>query len=171
MIAAGSSGATAEYASRISALLLDRFVPQDPLRNELIAWLVYGPVSAVVVTIIYALVTVPVVVPHLSDIPQDVLRDRIGFALAVGVTAGAAFGLGSPTPIRYAITSLAGTTAGPHPRRLGRFLDWAYQAGVVRIAGIAYQFRHRELQDRLTPASSGWPAGAAADGRLTRRSR
>lgn len=35
------------------------------------------------------------------------------------------------------------------PWRLGRFLHWAYRAGLIRIAGIAYQFRHRELQDYL----------------------
>ncbi|MGC4900483.1 NACHT domain-containing protein [Micromonospora echinospora] len=35
------------------------------------------------------------------------------------------------------------------PWRLGRFLDLCYQAGLVRIAGNGYQFRHRELQDYL----------------------
>ncbi|MGX7829657.1 hypothetical protein ACTG9Q_31675 [Actinokineospora sp. 24-640] len=35
------------------------------------------------------------------------------------------------------------------PWRLGRFLHWCYQAGLIRQAGIGYQFRHRELQDHL----------------------
>lgn len=35
------------------------------------------------------------------------------------------------------------------PWRLGRFLAWCYEAGLVRVAGIGYQFRHRELQDHL----------------------
>lgn len=35
------------------------------------------------------------------------------------------------------------------PWRLGSFLDWCYQAGLIRIAGISYQLRHRELQDYL----------------------
>jgi hypothetical protein len=35
------------------------------------------------------------------------------------------------------------------PWRLGRFLDLCYQAGLLRIAGAGYQFRHRELQDNL----------------------
>ncbi|MGW5260874.1 hypothetical protein ACWEQG_07870 [Microbispora sp. NPDC004025] len=35
------------------------------------------------------------------------------------------------------------------PWRLGRFLDWCHAAGLLRTAGIAYQFRHRELQDYL----------------------
>jgi hypothetical protein len=36
---------------------------------------------------------------------------------------------------------------GKLPVRLERFLDWAVSAGVLRRAGAAYQFRHRELQD------------------------
>ncbi|MER6833454.1 NACHT domain-containing protein [Streptomyces cellulosae] len=35
------------------------------------------------------------------------------------------------------------------PWRLGLFLDWCSQAGLVRVAGTAYQFRHRELQEHL----------------------
>ncbi|MEU0932452.1 NACHT domain-containing protein [Embleya sp. NPDC005971] len=34
-------------------------------------------------------------------------------------------------------------------RRLGAFLHWSYGAGLLRISGIAYQFRHRELQNWL----------------------
>lgn len=40
------------------------------------------------------------------------------------------------------------------PWRLGRFLDWCCEAGLIRVAGMAYQFRHRELQEflaRTTP--------------------
>jgi hypothetical protein len=35
------------------------------------------------------------------------------------------------------------------PFRLGRFLAWCHRAGLVRVSGAAYQFRHRELQDLL----------------------
>ncbi|MEU2390402.1 NACHT domain-containing protein [Streptomyces sp. NPDC007369] len=35
------------------------------------------------------------------------------------------------------------------PWRLGRFLAWASEAGLLRVAGNAYQFRHLELQDHL----------------------
>jgi len=35
------------------------------------------------------------------------------------------------------------------PPRLGRFLDWACRAGLLRRAGATYQFRHRELQEWL----------------------
>jgi hypothetical protein len=36
------------------------------------------------------------------------------------------------------------------PFRLVVFLDWACEAGLLRYAGPAYQFRHRELQQWLT---------------------
>lgn len=38
---------------------------------------------------------------------------------------------------------------GRLPWRVGVFLHWAYGAGLLRIGGVAYQFRHRELQDWL----------------------
>ncbi|AQZ61448.1 unnamed protein product [[Actinomadura] parvosata subsp. kistnae] len=38
------------------------------------------------------------------------------------------------------------------PWRLGRFLAWCCGAGLMRQAGVSYQFRHRELQDHLADA-------------------
>jgi hypothetical protein len=35
------------------------------------------------------------------------------------------------------------------PWRLSVFMNWCYDAGLLRIAGIGCQFRHRELQDYL----------------------
>ncbi|WP_406326541.1 NACHT domain-containing protein [Streptomyces sp. NBC_00203] len=40
------------------------------------------------------------------------------------------------------------------PWRLGRFLAWASDAGLLRIAGNAYQFRHLELRDHLAGAEA-----------------
>src|SRR5262249_32656734 len=40
--------------------------------------------------------------------------------------------------------------AGKLPFRAARFLDWAYSVGLLRISGIAVQFRHVELQNWLT---------------------
>lgn len=34
--------------------------------------------------------------------------------------------------------------------RLGAFLNWAYEGGLLRITVNAYQFRHQELQESLT---------------------
>ncbi|MFD8009505.1 hypothetical protein [Streptomyces sp. NPDC058955] len=46
------------------------------------------------------------------------------------------------------------------PWRLGRFLHECHQAGILRTAGAAYQFRHRELQDHLAGRSSHSPTTA-----------
>ncbi|BFO18203.1 NACHT domain-containing protein [Streptomyces sp. KM77-8] len=45
---------------------------------------------------------------------------------------------------------------GQLPRRIGRFLKWSHQVGLLRTSGGAYQFRHREFQQWL---AAGSPAG------------
>jgi hypothetical protein len=55
--------------------------------------------------------------------------------------------LGGSASLRYVSFLLC--TRGRLPWRLGRFLHHCYQLGLVRVAGAAYQFRHRELQEHL----------------------
>jgi hypothetical protein len=68
--------------------------------------------------------------------------------LAVGLAGVLAFGLLS---WRYITLLLCTRRWNSHwlPWRLGSFLRWCYDAGLIRAAGIGYQFRHRELQDYL----------------------
>jgi hypothetical protein len=79
----------------------------------------------------------------------------VGIAVgpAVGVTGGVVYGLilraDSPWP-RYLFVTLILARRGDLPRRPAIFLDWAYEAGLVRLSGIAVQFRHREFQTWLT---------------------
>ncbi|WP_049558956.1 NACHT domain-containing protein [Nonomuraea sp. SBT364] len=83
----------------------------------------------------------------------------VGLAVnfAGGVTFGLAAGLAGGGLTFGVAAGLAGTrylalllcTRGRLPLRLGRFLQWCHDAGLIRTAGIAYQFRHRELQDHL----------------------
>ncbi|MGW6457110.1 NACHT domain-containing protein [Streptomyces sp. NPDC055078] len=73
------------------------------------------------------------------------------FAPLAGTLAAITAGLASvPAGLRYGVFLLF-TRFGHHrlPWRLGRFLHWATQVGIMRTAGTAYQFRHRELQDWL----------------------
>ncbi len=65
-------------------------------------------------------------------------------ALAVGLI----FVANSPWP-RYLFTALLLALRGDLPRRPAVFMDWAYQAGLMRLSGIAVQFRHREFQTWL----------------------
>jgi hypothetical protein len=71
--------------------------------------------------------------------------------LAASLTGGLAFGLGygADTWARYHMGVIVGAISGSGPMSFGTFLDWAQQAGLLRLSGIAYQFRHRQLQDWL----------------------
>ncbi|WP_329012044.1 hypothetical protein [Streptomyces sp. NBC_00690] len=68
----------------------------------------------------------------------------IVFGLTVGLMIGLVVGAASR---RYLVFLLC--LRGQLPFRLGRFLDWATDAGLLRYSGAAYQYRHRELQHWL----------------------
>ncbi|MFE7274706.1 NACHT domain-containing protein [Streptomyces sp. NPDC057623] len=83
-----------------------------------------------------------------SEVAAGNLPAAVGVVMGIMLVpvAGSAGGAG----MRY-IALLLCTRLGPGalPWRLGRFLRWATTAGLLRGAGIAHQFRHRELQDWL----------------------
>jgi hypothetical protein len=94
-----------------------------------------------------------------GDLASGLLA-AVVFGLVVGTGAGVAMGtafgvsLGAVSLLavilvanawtRYAVLLLL-CTRRILPWRLGKFLNWAYQGGLLRISGNAYQFRHREL--------------------------
>jgi hypothetical protein len=75
------------------------------------------------------------------------LGPTAGWPLAISYAALVGLTVASAPWRRY--LSLLICTYGRLPWRLGRFLGWADDAGILRTSGIAYQFRHRELQDWL----------------------
>jgi hypothetical protein len=90
----------------------------------------------------------------------------IGYSIAgsLGVTAGVLAGLSvgfmmfvafMPGAARYtALLLCTRRRSGAWlPWRLNRFLGWCHDAGLLRVAGIAYQFRHLELQHHLAGSS------------------
>ncbi|HEX2314743.1 MAG TPA: hypothetical protein VHJ17_13460 [Thermomonospora sp.] len=79
---------------------------------------------------------------------QGVLA-ALACALAGGVTFGLAFGAIAWS--RTVIGLVTAASRGLLPLRLWTFLDWACEARLLRVSGATYQFRHRELQDHLTP--------------------
>ncbi|MEO3867358.1 NACHT domain-containing protein [Nonomuraea sp. B12E4] len=85
---------------------------------------------------------------------QDVVESLV-CALIGGVTFGLAFGAiaWARAMIGLAVAAMRGLL----PLRLWTFLDWACEARLLRVSGATYQFRHRELQDFLTPYESGGP--------------
>ncbi|MFI6435004.1 NACHT domain-containing protein [Streptomyces sp. NPDC050759] len=86
-----------------------------------------------------------------------IMREALapGFVLACALTMGAGFGISAGLAgVRH--LALLMSTRGRLPTGLGRFLWWCHQAGLLRAAGVAYQFRHHELQEYLarTPEPS-----------------
>ena len=89
----------------------------------------------------------------------NVLVFGLVLGLVFGLVAGLVFGLGfaltsglafTANPwVRYHVTVMIIAVRQQGPLRFGVFLDWAQQAGLLRVSGVAYQFRHRQLQDWL----------------------
>jgi hypothetical protein len=63
----------------------------------------------------------------------------------VALVVGLIFAAKSPWP-RYLFAVLFLAHQGDLPRRPAVFMNWTYQAGLMRLSGIAVQFRHREFQ-------------------------
>jgi hypothetical protein len=75
------------------------------------------------------------------------------FAAALGLSFGLPAGVGTTGAsawTRYYISVVINAACKRSPLRFGAFLDWARQAGLLRVSGVTYQFRHRQLQDWLT---------------------
>jgi hypothetical protein len=75
----------------------------------------------------------------------------IALALVIGMTAGVT--LGSRCWLRYTISITIEAYRGNVPMAFERFTDWAYGAGILRISGVSYQFRHDKLRSSLAPAA------------------
>jgi len=95
------------------------------------------------------------------DGPIDGLVYGLDWALGVGLPVGLVVVANSPWP-RYLVATTILARRGDLPRRPAVFLDWAYGAGLMRLSGIAVQFRHREFQTWLTTRSQPTEDRAAA---------
>jgi hypothetical protein len=84
----------------------------------------------------------------LPESPASVLIDA-------GDTSG-----GASAWTRYYLSVLVTRLRGRGPWHFTAFLEWGQRAGLLRVVGVAYQFRHRQLQDLLTTSTSP-PSGAA----------
>jgi hypothetical protein len=77
------------------------------------------------------------------------LMGGLAFGLVCGLLIGLAYGLGSGAAGPYATASLLFAFTGIFPPRPAQFLEWARNAGLLRVTGIAYQFRHDSYQQWL----------------------
>jgi hypothetical protein len=150
-------------------LVFDRSTPL--LFGVLGGVLVTLPLAILVSLVGWLLVAITDSAPPESTSPRAALRNDRGAALlsAGCFTAGLGlpFELLSPDPVlplflilavvivllhtwgRYRLAATVLAVRGRLPWRLARFLDDAYRLGVLRQVGPVYQFRHRELQERI----------------------
>ncbi|MGW7362474.1 NACHT domain-containing protein [Streptomyces sp. NPDC054841] len=117
--------------------------PRYELRAELITGLVLGLLFPVLVASCWLVLVVDPGPP--PTIPRDLVPPAwywltwwlAGFVACSGeLTRYAAFVICADVPRRL-------------PWRLAAFTHWIYKAGLMRVSGDAYQFRHRELQEWL----------------------
>jgi hypothetical protein len=93
---------------------------------------------------------------------------RLWLRLGISCLAAAVIYLAATPWARY-IAGAAVAAVTPRSRlpvRLGRFLDWACTAGLLRQSGAVYQFRHQDLQEWLEkPGKPVRPARYASERR------
>ena len=121
--------------------------PEEPLTNDLIFGLVLGGVAGIATGLPGGLTGGLATSLHLNahlTVPGSAL-----LAITISVLAGVA--LGSRAWLRYVIALAFLAPQDELPWKCRRFLDWAAIAGLLRISGIAYQFRHDDLRTHLDP--------------------
>ncbi|WP_225102536.1 NACHT domain-containing protein [Streptomyces sp. CoH27] len=109
--------------------------PRDPLRAEL-RW---------------ALVSAAVATTSLGALFAQVQHSGRGFLYGALLAPLPALTVSALAWRRY--LAFHWVMRGKLPLRLAPFLDWCCEAGLLRVEGFAYQFRHRELQDWLAAQS------------------
>lgn len=82
------------------------------------------------------------------------LTSVLGIGLISGLGSGLFGGYGGAW-IRFSATRLWLGAGGHLPWQVMRFLDDAYQRGLLRQVGAAYQFRHARLRDHLAKDRAG----------------
>lgn len=112
--------------------------PASPVRDDLVGGLLGGFMGGA------AFVASLAVVSLAAD-----LVFTLGLAIVAGLAVGPVLGIYYFTGAGRRYLVFLCCSRGRLPWRLGTFLGWAHEAGLLRISGIAYQFRHRELQEWL----------------------
>ena len=114
------------------------------LHNDLVSGLMFGLLVALAIGLVVG------------------LPFGLSSGLASGVIAALMFGLPcvlvgvvfAAAAGRHAVACLLLGLAGTFPARPARFLEWARNAGLLRVTGIAYQFRHDTYGEWLAAGGS-----------------
>ncbi|WP_176986477.1 NACHT domain-containing NTPase [Streptomyces sp. 2231.1] len=105
--------------------------PRYPIRDNLLVGLLFGALTGAGVGLLLGFLLQPLL------------------GVAAGLMTGLTCGFYLQTEAGRRCLVFLCCSHGRLPWRLGGFLHWSYGAGLLRVSGVAYQFRHRELQDWL----------------------
>jgi uncharacterized membrane protein YsdA (DUF1294 family) len=103
------------------------------LRDDAVAATVVGGAVGLVVSLVSLQMITPV------DGFVAGFRAGLTGGLMFGLVSALVFGLASG---RHLVASLIFRLTGTFPPRTAVFLDWARECGLLRVTGMAYQFRH-----------------------------
>jgi hypothetical protein len=117
--------------------------PHDSLRHERLAGFVAGLAGGLAVGLVTAFGGAIPMASVRGTTWVTAIRGGAMFGLAVGLVVW--LGIGAVW-IRYVIGVLCASARRRLPLRVKSFMTWACDSGLLRVAGTAYQFRHRELQ-------------------------
>jgi hypothetical protein len=146
-------GVIASLTGRLNTWHAAAATPLEPLRQDL----VFAAVGALSVTAIGT--ASDWAINWATSTEQQPADTKAAFWLTAGLlnwaVLGAGFGLTVWSRARMRYTLAIGLLAarGRLPLRTGEFLSWAQHAGLLRTSGTAYQYRHRQFQDWITPAA------------------
>jgi hypothetical protein len=152
------AGFAAGLTSCLNAPSAAAATPYGPLRRDLAFGVVCGAGLGLAGT------AADWAINWLTALPSLPTETTPGFWLTVGLAYWLSVGLGfgltlwSRARVRYILATGVFAVRRQLPLGLAEFLAWAYRADLLRASGTAFQFRHRELQDRLTSGPSDGPA-------------
>jgi len=138
--------------------------PGDPLRNDLLFGIALGLAGGAWACLPGGLtggLLTTIGIKHTLG-----LWPSIVLALALGPIAG--ISIGSRAWLRYVITLTIEALPRRLPWRLNGFLDWGYRAGILRVSGLAYQFRHEKFRIWLSTQEKKSPMPDPQDPRGVR---
>jgi hypothetical protein len=144
-----SEGVSAGFATLVLAGLGDSRVmalqPRDALRIDLGFGVTLGIVYMAVGGLPGGLTGG--ILSHLHLNRYLTVYGSIALAFVIGLIAGVA--LGARSWLRYVIGIGLEARRGRIPWQFEPFMDWAYGAGLLRLTGVSYQFRHDKLRTSL----------------------
>jgi len=141
----------------------DAVSPLSAFKTDVRAVPLVGLLTGIVVGLAMGFVTAPLIIlspPDPLDGVVTLWTLAATISVVVGVAAGSAtlwFALRRSAAPQYGLAVFLLAQRGVVPRRPLRFLEDAYERGVMRHAGMKYEFRHARLAERL--ASHGSSAG------------